>query len=610
MARPREYASLPVYGATQIDRIGAIRSILYQLEQGYFFDAARLWDIMRRDPRVSGALTTRWNALTQTPIDWQPGKDTSKGRKIMDEAEELWPQMVQAGALAQVADWGSALGIGVAELVWSKAWVPRIKVWHPQFIYWDWASRRFRLQEQGYESGEGSPEDAWVELPRTDRDVYSDGQWLIWCPGGFNEAWLRGHLRALAEPYLTRTWGVRDGARLSEVHGIPIRGVKVPSAASEKDKDRFVRSVGNIGNETVLELPSAGPEAEYDLKLIEAVGKGEIIQWQVNTSTDDINNVILGQNVSGEKVGGLGDGQNAQNENVRDDIRRGDCRIYEALRDQVLRWWTLYNHGDVALTPYPTPQVDPPEDQAKRAQVFVSLAQSLPVLRGMGVDVIQVLEDAGVPMTSVRQPEPVAVDGEPVAPTTDSSGPVLEVTPSAQGSIVKVNEARAQLGLGPLTRPDGSIDPDGELTIAAFQAKNAAIVGGAARAEQGSVSVTPADADAIPTETAPQESVEPAQFNALPPPTADVEPGIDPAPASRTYADRLSANAQAEAQDITADWVARVMDVVNRAKSFDEVRSKLARLYTKASPRQMAEIVERAAIMAELAGRYETIKGL
>ncbi len=521
MARPREFASLPVYGATQIDKVGAIRSILYQLEQGYFFDAARLWDIMRRDPRVSGALTTRWNALTQTPIDWQPGKDTSKGRKIMDEAEELWPQIVQAGALAQVADWGSALGIGVAELVWSKAWVPRLKVWHPQFIYWDWSSRRFRLQVQGYESGEGTPEDAWIELPRTDRDVYSDGQWFVWCPGGFNEAWLRGHLRSLAEPYLTRTWGVRDAARLSEVHGIPIRGVKVPSAASEKDKDRFVRSVGNIGNETVLELPSAGADSEYDLKLIEAVGKGEIIQWQVNTSTDDINNVILGQNVSGEKVGGLGDGQNAQNENVRDDIRRGDCRIYEALRDQVLRWWTLYNHGDVDLTPIPTPQVDPPEDAAKKAQVFVSLAQSLPVLKGMGVDVVQVLEDAGVPMV-----------------------------------------------------------PESERPLP-------------------------------PAETPPQEPVEPAQFAAaLPPPSTDVAPGIDPAPASPTYADRLSANAQAEAQDITADWVARVMDVVNRAKSFDEVRAKLTRLYAKASPRQMADIVEKAAIMAELAGRYETIKGL
>lgn len=514
MARTREFQSLPVYGAVEVDKVGAIRAILYQLEQGYFFDAARLWDVMRRDDRIAGCLTTRWNALLRTPLQWQPGKDTAKGRKIAAAAEELWPQMVSAGALAQLADWGNAVGIGVGELVWSKDWTPRLKVWHPQFLFWDWSSRRFRLLVNGYEDG-SAINDTWVELPRTDRDVYSDGQWVIYCPGGFNEAWLRGMLRPLAEPYLIRRWTYRDAARYSEVYGIPMRGVVVPSAASEKDKDRFVRSVGRLGNESVIELPQVDSGVGFDLKLIETTGNGAIFDLLMAKVEASIGNTILGQSVAGEKPASIGSGQQNQDEQVRDDIRRADCRVYETLRDQVLRWWTVYQFGDAALTPLPVPQLDPPEDQQKKAQVLVALAQALPTLKGFGADVAQVLEDTGVPLL-----------------------------------------------------------PEGERQVAP-----------------------------PPVEDAPQEPAEPEQLSA-------VEPGADPEPASRTYADRLSANAQAEAQEFTADWVARVMDAVNKSKTFDEVKARLTKLYAKASPRQMADLVEKAAIMAELAGRYETIKGL
>lgn len=514
MARPREFQSLPVYGAVEQDKVGAIRAILYQLEQGYFFDAARLWDVMRRDDRIAGCLTTRWNALVKTPLDWQPGKDTAKGRKIRDAAEELWPQMVSAGALAQLADWGNALGLGVGELVWSKDWTPRLKVWHPQFIRWDWLSRRFLLQVYGYEDGDQYAE-TWVELPRTDREVYSDGQWVIYAPGGFNEAWLRGMMRALAEPYLIRRWTYRDAARYSEVYGIPMRGAVVPSAASEKDKDRFVRSIGRLGNESVIELPQVESGIGFDLKLIETTGTGQIFDMLMSKVEASIGNTILGQSVAGEKPASIGSGQQNQDEQVRDDIRRADCRIYETLREQILRWWTVYQFGDAELTPEPVPQLDPPEDQQKKAQVFVAMAQALPVLKGMGVDVAQVLEDTGVPLLPESERE--------VAPP--------------------------------------------------------------------------------PVEDAPQEPAEPEQLSAI-------EAGADPEPASKTYADRLSANAQAEAQEVMADWLAKVMDVVNKSKSFDEVKTRLTKLYGKASPKQLADIVEKAAIMADLAGRYETLKGL
>jgi phage gp29-like protein len=59
-------------------------------------------------------------------------------------------------------------------------------------------------------------------------------------------------------------------------------------------------------------------------------------------------------------------------------------------------------------------------------------------------------------------------------PSDPNQTAVLELTPSDLASIVTVNEGRESIGKGPLTRKDGSLDPDGDLTIAEFVQKRAA----------------------------------------------------------------------------------------------------------------------------------------
>ena len=54
------------------------------------------------------------------------------------------------------------------------------------------------------------------------------------------------------------------------------------------------------------------------------------------------------------------------------------------------------------------------------------------------------------------------------------------LTASNMASIVTVNEGRASTGLGPLLKPDGTRDADGDLTIEEFRnqrAAKAAVVG-------------------------------------------------------------------------------------------------------------------------------------
>jgi len=71
--------------------------------------------------------------------------------------------------------------------------------------------------------------------------------------------------------------------------------------------------------------------------------------------------------------------------------------------------------------------------------------------------------------------------GEVTPPPEEELNPVeaeqtqkVALTASDLASIVSVNEGRASVGYGPLLKPDGTLDPDGDLTIAEFQAKREA----------------------------------------------------------------------------------------------------------------------------------------
>lgn len=70
-------------------------------------------------------------------------------------------------------------------------------------------------------------------------------------------------------------------------------------------------------------------------------------------------------------------------------------------------------------------------------------------------------------------------DGVAVAvdePDGDVANPMdaVALAPTDMASVITVNEARAMAGLGPLKKVDGSLDPNGGLTVAEFRAKREA----------------------------------------------------------------------------------------------------------------------------------------
>lgn len=95
-------------------------------------------------------------------------------------------------------------------------------------------------------------------------------------------------------------------------------------------------------------------------------------------------------------------------------------------------------------------------------------------------------EASGQPAANDTEADPsIKVEDVPEGALPEAKQP-LEITPSDLASIVTVNEGRANIGLPELTLPDGSRDPDGDLTIAEYRAKKEA-AGAAMGAEVGAV---------------------------------------------------------------------------------------------------------------------------
>lgn len=90
----------------------------------------------------------------------------------------------------------------------------------------------------------------------------------------------------------------------------------------------------------------------------------------------------------------------------------------------------------------------------------------------------------------------------------------LELTSTDMASITTVNEGRKSVGLGPLVKPTGELDPDGNLTIAEFKAKREALgeaLGAAVgefRAPKAAPEPTPTTPAAAPTNPAVQAYAE------------------------------------------------------------------------------------------------------
>ncbi len=539
-----EYREIPTIAFTEWDRVPEIRSILRELEQGYFQRASLLSVLQERDDRIAGTWATRINTLFGTPLEFEPalidGRVTAESAEVADAAEVDWPLIFPEGSLDRLFKQGVDVGLSVGELVVredeeSGRWVPNLKVWHSQWVWWNWGTESYWLNTSGAYDEDGNPLSdgaGVIELPRIDRNVYSDGHWVVYTPFGYRYAFQRGLIRATSMLHLKRQWDFRDWARYNEVYGLLIRVATVPAEASENDKTRFANSIRNMGSEALVEAPVDAEGRGFGIE-IKGAGAGtgnDTFGSSLHYLDECIGNVILGQSAAGEKKTGLGDGQANQDEAVRQDVLERDAKsLYGTLRQQVLSWWAEWNFGNKRLTPTPQALTQPPESDTKRAEK---------------------LQKAGEALQSVKMALPTA--------DIESLADELGIPMLAPGEVPIHSE------------PDGDEGPNGEEPPGAHEA---------------------VEAGQSPTTGLRALS---AKRRKRPP----------------TYADRLAAEATAHGARIMAPDVADILRIIRDASGPEELKAALTAKYRSMNPDALADLVERAQVMAALAGRHEVIDKL
>lgn len=345
-SEPRDYArpaavqatELPIFGTTAFDRVNLVRRALAELESGVFTLASQLVDAMGRDDRLESVVQQRIEALGGLPFEMQA---STEGGSTVDEvataALAVWPRVAPGPARTELLHWALFLGIGLGQNVWDTTgdtWVPTLKVWHPRYLRFDWTARAFFVV-----TGEGKEQ----------RVTPGDGEWVLLTPWGLERGWMRGLVRSLAIPYLTRQFCLRDWSRYSEVHGQPIKKAITPKSAQERAKEVFRNQVAALATEStiLLEQQQSGDVKEsFDLELLEAVGRSDEGFDRLIARCDTAMAVrVLGQNLSTEVKGGSFAAASVHERVAQRKLAFDAESLGACLREQVLMPWASFKIG-------------------------------------------------------------------------------------------------------------------------------------------------------------------------------------------------------------------------------------------------------------------------
>lgn len=483
---------------------GLVRSALMLADAGNLRLAADLCEALLGDDRVQGVLGTRVKGLLRLPLSFEGDGDKrrqSAAEKALDQ--DFWKAFPEE-ELAQLATWGILLGVGVGQLVWEQRGariLPRLKVWHPRWLRFDWIARDWRLQ-----LADGT------EVTITP----GDGTWILYTPSGANRPWSLAAWRPSGIAWLVKRYAVQDWARYDEAHGSPTKTAIAPEGADHQTRKEVAADLAELGRDTTIALPHG-----YDFKFVEAVGRTwETFQASIGWADKAIAISLVGQNLSSDVVGGSFAAATVHN-SVRQDLIQSDAEaLSTTLREQALVWWAEYNLGNAELAPWPRWDTKPPEDRKARADVLVSLANAVAALlsQGVQVDLVTLAESYDLPLLSgevkpMPQPQPGGLFGE-------------------------LKTGRPEAG---------------------------------ARA---------ADDDAAKERGA----------------------------AARAYVQGVATSAKAKSRAALGLDVKDILDDVKAAEDAADLKARLKKRYAALDPAALAEVVKKAFLLAELAGRYAAIE--
>ncbi len=418
------YTDLPVValGDWGVERI---QNALNGHQIGNFNQSALLAEAMVGDDRVQSALNGRVKGVTMRHIHTRPARRDKK-RRVRRAVERAWQRVFTDELLDQFMMWSVLLGFVLCEVQWTAVedeeagtiWVPMLKVWHPSYIYYDIAARRYVAITQ-----EGN---VYIEE--------DDPHWFLFTPFGSYRGWLRGAVRSCAAPWIISQYSRRDWARYCEVHGLPIRLIDSPAQSSATDKARMFSQVRNMGAQTTILLPQqAGQDGQkWDVRLLEAKDESwAAFPGLIKECHMAIQLSIRGTNLTSEVQGGS---YAAAQVHSDEDSSYGDsdCRKLCSAATRLFRLFCSYNFGDADLCPSLRLEAPDKQDKTLAAQSQLQVVQAFIALVKDGgvpaeqIDVRAWFEQYGIPLIG-DEGDPFEVDVEEESDEEQEAEPADDV---------------------------------------------------------------------------------------------------------------------------------------------------------------------------------------
>ena len=472
-------------------------------------------ETIETDPHLGAVLNKRFGAVSCLPYELRPasGLGVDKARAlyyavVAREQLQNLPRFRQS--LRQLA-WALFDGRAALEAEFSRVYAPAVNGFgavsiaitglgwiHPRRLSFG-PNRELVAVDEVYGSNTGGSFGAQgVNL-----DAYPAGKFITWQPQMFGEYQEREGLapRCMYWSFFKR-FGQRERMILLELFGKPWRIIEVDekSTAGDEQLTDADDAVDGLGSSYSARLPRG-----TKLNVVQP-GRtaGQVHAEVIKDCDEQISKLVLGQTGTTDGVpAGLNSNQASVMQGEQLMILTSDAaELSEIIETQLTDVIIGANFGPDAVPMAPTfvLRSDLPSDRVREIERLKGALDA-----GLEVSLAEAYEISGFrqpertePVLRVDQP-PTA----PLAPTPPASRPVIAwpegesppageqqpITPIAgegigaregsgvsvgsadQGKILTVNEARAGQGLPPLTLPDGSPDPDGDLTVAEFEAK-------------------------------------------------------------------------------------------------------------------------------------------
>jgi len=384
--------------------VPSTRNALESLVVGLFDAPAQLVDAVIGDSRVQAAMASRTGGILGRPVDFvlpRRHADSDAAKECREAFVDAWDTMVPESILSQIQSWAVMIGFGPAQILWDTGGdyaIPRPLPWHPRYTYYHWMYRCYVA----------------ITLDGQEPILHGNGHWLNHCPHGEYRGWMHGAVRAISPWWLARNYALRDAARFSERHGLPMIKAKTPALGDPVIINQWRNALSGLGQETVLHLPQmVAPNASYDVELLEAKDTGhEGFINLIRQCDTEITLALLAQNLTTEvREGSMAAAR--VHADVRQSLLEADARaLASTIYMQLARPFAAMNFGDPDLAPRVVWNVKPYEDDLTAVQTFMQFATSIFTLRNAGhapKDIRRLALTFGLDLGDLEEVQPLAM---------------------------------------------------------------------------------------------------------------------------------------------------------------------------------------------------------